>query len=203
MNYAKLAFTEAIKKLQQAYGSRSNYEKMERFSDQEGLSPRETKLIEGRNSFYMASHGANDFPYIQHRGGPTGFLKVLNSQTLGFLDFSGNKQYITVGNAQTNNKVALILVDYPARARLKIYAELEVLSLEENPELTARLSLPDYKHRPERVILLHIKAFDWNCPQHLTPRFTQEEIEKAFAPQFEYIQYLEAEVKRLRDNQKN
>ncbi len=155
-------------------------------------------LIERRNSFYLASYGANDFPYIQHRGGPKGFLKVLDSQTLGFLDFTGNKQYISVGNAQTHNKVALILVDYPARARLKIYVEMEILSLEGNAKLKRKLELDDYKYKPERIILFHIKAFDWNCPQHITPRFTQEEIEKAFAPQNEYIKSLEEEVKRLR-----
>jgi len=198
MNYAKLAFTDAIKKLQEQNGSRNNYEKMEKYSSTEGLTPRETSIIEKRDSFYMASFGENGFPYIQHRGGPKGFLKVLDSQTLAFLDFSGNMQYISVGNVKTNNKVSLILVDYPGKSRLKIYAEAEVLSLKENPDMEKKLKLDGYKYRPERIMVFHIKAFDWNCPQHITPRYTVDEIEKAFAPQLNYIETLEQEVKSLK-----
>ena len=164
MNYPKLAFTDTIKKLQTKFGSRSSYERMEQYVSFDGLTPREMQLIAERDSFYTASIGENAYPYIQHRGGPKGFLKVLDDKTLGFLDFSGNKQYITVGNVQQNNKVSLILVDYPTRTRLKVYAEVEVKSLDEDPALTERLSLPDYKHKPERIILYHIRAYDWNCP---------------------------------------
>lgn len=185
MNYPKLAFSDAIKKLQVLNGSRSSYERMEKFSSKEGLTPNEINLIEGRDSFYMASFGENGFPYIQHRGGPKGFLKVLDPQTLAFLDFTGNKQYISVGNVQTNNKASLILVDYPRKARLKIYAETEILSLEGNPELLEKLELENYKYRPERIIVFNIKAFDWNCPQHITPRYTAEEIEAVFDSQKE------------------
>ena len=181
MNYAKLAFTEAIKKLQSEKGSRSNYERMERYTSTEGLTPNEISLIEGQNHFYMASFGENGFPYIQHRGGPKGFLKALDAQTLAFLDFKGNMQYISVGNVQTNNKVSLILVDYPRKARLKIYAEAEVLPLSENQALVEKLKLEGYKYRPERILVFHIKAFDWNCPQHITPRYTVEEVEQVLA----------------------
>ena len=198
MNYAKLAFTDAIKKLQEQNGSRTSYDKMERYSSTDGLTANEIKLIEARDSFYMASFGENGFPYIQHRGGPKGFLKVLDPQTLAFLDFSGNKQYISVGNVKTNNKVSLILVDYPAKSRLKVYAEAEVLSLKENPDLEIKLNLEGYKYRPERIMVFHIKAFDWNCPQHITPRYTAEEIEQVFAPQLSYIETLEQEVKSLK-----
>ena len=183
MNYANLAFTDAIKKLQEEKGSRSNYERMEKYSSKEGLTPNEIGMIQGQNSFYMASFGENDFPYIQHRGGPKGFLKVLNNKTLAFLDFSGNMQYISVGNVKTNNKVSLILVDYPRKARLKIYAETEVLSLEDNSEMLEKLKLEDYKYRPERIMVFNIKAFDWNCPQHITPRYTTEEVEEILASQ--------------------
>ena len=183
MNYAKLAFTDAVKKMQVQTGSRSAYERMEKYSSTEGLTLNETGLIEGRDSFYMASIGANDFPYIQHRGGPKGFLKVLDPHTLAFLDFSGNKQYISVGNIKTNNKVSLILVDYPRKARLKIFAEAEVLSLKENPEMMEKLKLDEYQYNPERVMVFHVKAFDWNCAQHITPRYTEKEIEQAFVPQ--------------------
>lgn len=183
MNYPKLAFTDAIKNLQTQNGSRNSYERMERFSSKEGLTPNEIGMIETRDSFYVASFGENGFPYIQHRGGPKGFLKVLNPQTLAFLDFSGNKQYISVGNVQTNNKVSLILVDYPRKARLKIYAEAAVHSLQDNQELMEKLKLEDYKYRPERIIVFQVKAFDWNCPQHITPRYTAEEIEVIFDSQ--------------------
>jgi predicted pyridoxine 5'-phosphate oxidase superfamily flavin-nucleotide-binding protein len=128
----------------------------------------------------MASLGENGFPYIQHRGGPKGFVKVLNEKTLGVLDFRGNKQYISVGNIQSNNKVSLIMVDYPMKARLKLYAEAEVVALKDDPELFNQLKLNDYKYVPERIFLYHIQAYDWNCPQHITPRFTVEEIERAF-----------------------
>ena len=181
MNYAKLAFTDAVKKLQAQYGSRKNYEKMEQYSSHQGLTLREINMIETRDSFYLATIGANGFPYIQHRGGPSGFLKVLDPQTLAFLDFSGNKQYITIGNLQTNNKAALILVDYPKQLRLKLYDEAEVLPLSERPGLVQKLKLAGYNYRSERVVIFHLKAFDWNCPQHITPRYTVEEIEQAFA----------------------
>jgi predicted pyridoxine 5'-phosphate oxidase superfamily flavin-nucleotide-binding protein len=183
MNYANLAFTDAIKKLQEDNGSRSSYERMEKYTSKEGLTPNEVGMIQGQNSFYMASFGENDFPYIQHRGGPKGFLKVLDNKTLAFLDFSGNRQYISVGNVKTNNKVSLILVDYPRKARLKIYAETEVLSLAEHPEMLEKLKLEDYKYRPERIMVFHLKAYDWNCPQHITPRYTAEEVEEILASQ--------------------
>jgi predicted pyridoxine 5'-phosphate oxidase superfamily flavin-nucleotide-binding protein len=183
MNYAKLAFTDAVKKLQEQKGSRANYERMERFTSKEGLTPNEINMIEAMDHFYMASIGENDFPYIQHRGGPKGFLKVLNPQKLAFLDFSGNMQYISVGNVETNNKVSLILVDYTKKARLKIYAESEVLSLQENPDMAEKLELEGYKYNPERIMVFHIKAFDWNCPQHITPRYTETEIEEILGSQ--------------------
>ena len=183
MNYANLAFTDAVKKLQEQKGSRANYERMEKFTSKEGLTENEIGMIEEMDHFYMASFGENEFPYIQHRGGPKGFLKVLNPQKLAFLDFSGNMQYISVGNVKTNNNVSLILVDYTRKARLKIYAEAEVLSLDENPELAEKLELEGYKYRPERIMVFHIKAFDWNCPQHITPRYTEAEIEEVLATQ--------------------
>src|SRR3990172_13147166 len=131
-NFAEIAFTDAVKALQEKYGSRNNYEQMEKLNIIDGFSTNEISFIGARDSFYLASLGANDFPYIQHRGGPKGFLKVLDTKHLGFIDFKGNKQYISVGNITTNNNVALIMVDYPARARLKVYAKAEILELKEN-----------------------------------------------------------------------
>lgn len=178
MNYAKIAFTPEIKRLQEEKGSRKSYERMETNLYPDDLSYREVGFIKERDSFYVASYGENGFPYIQHRGGPKGFLKILDVKTLGFLDFRGNQQYITTGNVKTHNKVSLILVDYPNRARLKIYAEAEVVSLTSKPELLKQLELENYKYHAERIFLFHIKAYDWNCPQHITPRYTMEEISK-------------------------
>jgi predicted pyridoxine 5'-phosphate oxidase superfamily flavin-nucleotide-binding protein len=196
-NFHQIAFTDAVKALQTERGSRSSYERMEKFNVVDGLSENEMGFIENRDSFYLASFGGNHFPYIQHRGGPKGFLKVLDKYRIGFIDFSGNKQYITVGNLATNNNVALIMVDYPSQSRLKIYAKAEILELKGNPELLASLDLDDYKFRAERMMVFHIEAYDWNCPQHITPRYTAEEIQIALQPQQDYIAKLEEENKRL------
>jgi len=164
----------------------------------DGLTESEVDFISVRDSFYMASIGENGFPYIQHRGGPKGFVKIIDANTIGFIDFSGNKQYITVGNLATYNKVALIMMDYTAKARLKIYAKAEVIELKDRPDLFKLLNLEDYSFKPERMMLLHVEAFDWNCPQHIMPRYTTEEIEEAFASQREYIKKLEQEIKELK-----
>ena len=154
---------------------------MERDIYVDGLTENEIDFIAQRDSFYMASIGENNFPYIQHRGGPKGFLKVLDAKRIGFIDFRGNMQYISVGNIATNNNVALIMVDYPARTRLKILAKAEIVELKDDPSLYDLLDLDDYKFKPERMMIFNIEAYDWNCPQHITPRYTVEEIEEAFA----------------------
>jgi predicted pyridoxine 5'-phosphate oxidase superfamily flavin-nucleotide-binding protein len=199
MNYPQLAFTDAIKELQEDYGSRSAYERAEKYQVVDGLTDNEVQFIGDRDSFYMASYGENGYPYIQHRGGPAGFVKVINKHTIGFVDFTGNKQYISVGNIATQPQVALIMVSYPHRARLKIYADARIVEREQDKALFNLLDPVDYKHRPERMILFDIKAYDWNCPQHITPRYTVDEITEAFAPQRERIQQLEEEVKMLRE----
>ncbi|POY41326.1 pyridoxamine 5'-phosphate oxidase [Flavobacterium alvei] len=201
-NFAEIAFSDAVKKLQEEHGSRKGYERMEKFNVIDGLSENEMGFIANRDSFYLASIGEKNYPYIQHRGGPKGFLKVLDKDTIGFIDFSGNKQYISVGNFATNNNAALILVDYPARARLKIFAKAEIAELKDNPQLLAKLDLGEYEFRPERIILFHIEAFDWNCPQHIKPRFTVEEIQIAFEPKFQYISKLEEEIESLKNKLK-
>ena len=199
MNYAKLAFSDASKLLQEEFGSRHNYERVEKYNVTEGLSENEIGYIEKQDHFYMASIGENGFPYVQHRGGPVGFVKVLDNKTLGFVDFTGNMQYITVGNIKANPNVALIMISYPHKARLKIYAKAKIVQLNENPELFEKIDPTDYKHRSERMIVLEIQAYDWNCRQHITPRYTTEEIEQAFLPQKEYILDLEDENKRLKN----
>jgi uncharacterized protein len=197
-NFASLAFTEEVKSLQVKHGSRTSYERMEERNVVDGLTENEVDFIRHRDSFYMASIGENGFPYIQHRGGPKGFIKVMDANAIGFVDFSGNKQYITVGNLATNKNVSLFMMDYPARARLKLYARAEIVELSARPDLLKALSVADYQAKPERMMLLHVEAYDWNCPQHITPRYTEEEIEEALTPQRAYIQKLEQELKELK-----
>lgn len=199
MNYSSLAFTNVIKSIQDKLGSRETYERVEKMSYVDGLTPIEAEFISQLDSFYMATFGENGYPYIQHRGGPKGFIKVIDPQTIGIVDFSGNRQYISVGNITINPKVSLILVSYPLRARLKMYAEAEIVEIKDRPDLFDLLKPVDYKFRPERLLLFHIKAYDWNCPQHITPKYTQEEIEELIQPQKAYIRQLEEEVKALRE----
>jgi uncharacterized protein len=197
MNYAQLAFTDAIKKMQEETGSRSSYDRMEKMSVVDGLTENEVHFIGDRDSFYMSSFGENEYPYIQHRGGPAGFIKVIDHKTIGIVDFSGNRQYISTGNISKNENVALIMVSYPQRARLKIYAKAKIVELKDNEALYDLLKPEDYKFRPERMMVFEIQAYDWNCPQHITPRYTSEEIEQALLPQKKYIENLENKVKEL------
>lgn len=197
-NFAEIAFSPASKTIQAQMGSREAYERMEKNSQFEGLTEREMKFIASRDSFYMATVGENDYPYIQHRGGPKGFLKVFDSQRIGFLDFKGNMQYVSVGNLMTNEKVSLFLMDYPTKTRLKIYAKTELVDLNEDDGLYDFLSLKNYSARPERMMIFHIEAFDWNCPQHITTRYTLPEIEEMAKKQREYISKLEAEINTLK-----
>lgn len=198
MNYSALAFSDGIRAIQERMGSRNTYERVQKMSFVDGLTAVETGFIADMDSFYMASSGENEYPYIQHRGGPKGFIRVIDAQTIGIVDFSGNRQYISVGNITNNPKVSLILVSYPLRARLKIYAEAEIVSISDNPELFDLLKPEDYKFRPERMLVFHIKAYDWNCPQHITPRYSPADIEKITNFQDVYIQRLEQEIEMLR-----
>ena len=201
LNFAEIAFTDAVKEMQEKHGGRRAYERMEKLNIVDGLSINEIEFIRNQDSFFMASFGASDFPYIQHRGGPKGFLKVLDPKRIAFIDFTGNKQYISIGNLVTNNNVALIMVDYPSRTRLKIYAKAEIIELKDNMELYDLLLQGDYIFKAERMMLFNIEAFDWNCPQHITPRYTVEDIESALAPQREYIAKLESELKKLKGHE--
>jgi predicted pyridoxine 5'-phosphate oxidase superfamily flavin-nucleotide-binding protein len=150
--------------------------------------------LAGRDSFYIASVGENGWPYVQHRGGPKGFLKVLDEKTLGFADFRGNRQYISVGNLNADGRVSLFVMDYPKRARLKLWAWARVVHADEYPALLARVELPGYKARVERGIVLTVAAIEWNCPQHITPRYSQEEVERLIAPVIEENRLLQARL---------
>lgn len=198
MNYHELAFSDASKRFQERYGSRASYARMETYKNTDGLTDDEIRFISHQDNFYMATVGQNGFPYIQFRGGPKGFLKVIDNHTLAFIDFGGNKQYISIGNLATNNKAALFLLDQAAKTRLKIYAEAKVVEIKDNPELFAKLDLPDYQFKPERIMVLNVQAYDWNCPQHITERYTLEEIQEEFLAQHEYINHLRAENESLK-----
>ena len=201
--FGQIMFTEAVKKIQERYGSRRQYERMaEAGASHEELGASEAEFIQARDSFYMASAGENGWPYLQHRGGPKGFLKVIDGRTLAFADFGGNKQYVSVGNITTNNKVSLFLIDYPHQARLKILGHAEILDPEQDAALSKSVELPEYKAKVERIIRIHVDAFDWNCPQHITPRFTEEELQEAVQPLVKQIAELKAENTWLRQGVK-
>ena len=193
--FADIAFTDSVKQAQNRYGSRKSYAGFE--SDgghRDRLSENEIAFLAERDSFYMGSVGENGWPYVQHRGGPKGFLKVLDETTIGFADFRGNRQYISVGNLNADGRVSLFLMDYPNRQRLKLWARARVVHPDEDPKLVARLELPGYKARIERGIIMAVEAVDWNCPQHITPRFTEAEIERLVAPLIEENRALQAQL---------
>ncbi|MES2274605.1 MAG: pyridoxamine 5'-phosphate oxidase family protein [Bacteroidota bacterium] len=198
MNYSAIAFTDEVKSLQEKYGSRASYARMQEHRYTDGFTESEVDFIAQQDNFYMATISESGFPYIQFRGGPKGFLKVLNQDTLGFIDFSGNKQYISAGNIATHNKVSLFLLNQAARERLKIFAEAEILPIDENPELYKQLDLEGYSFKPERIIILKVKGYDWNCPQHITPRYTLDEIKEQFEAQHDYINKLRKENAELK-----
>lgn len=176
-NFMKHAFTDSVKNFQEVYGTRHSYKKMEeRSGDHYVLTRREKAFIQNRDSFYMASASENGWSYVQFRGGPKGFLKVLDDTTLGFADFRGNGQYISAGNLNATKKTVLFLIDYPKNNRLKIWAEAEVLHAADNAGLLGKVELPDYEATIERVFIFRVRALDWNCPQHITARYTAEEI---------------------------
>jgi predicted pyridoxine 5'-phosphate oxidase superfamily flavin-nucleotide-binding protein len=198
--FGSLVFTPVIKALQERYGSRKQYAKREASSfSQDGLGPLEIDFLAECDSFYMASVGATGWPYVQHRGGPKGFLKVIDEHTIAFADFRGNKQFISTGNLMTDDRVALILVDYPRQARLKILGHVKILEGTEAKEWIARLQEPEYDAVVERVFMIRVDAFDWNCQQHITPRFTEEQIREVLHPIEERMHALEKENQRLQD----
>ena len=198
--FAELAFTPLVKKQQIEHGSRHLYERVERSSDLgDRLGPDEQDFIQGRDGFYMASVTESGWPYVQYRGGHEGFIHVLDERTIGFADLRGNKQYISVGNLEHDGRVALFFMDYPRQARLKILGRAKVYEgTEEAQKLIAQLRVPAEKTPPERAFVIHVEAFDWNCQQHITPRYTQEELTRILEPMRQRMEALEAENKRLK-----
>ncbi len=192
-----IAFTPAVKAAQEQRGSREAYAKMEaRGGWQNKVTPDLAEFIAARDSLYLATAGADGQPYIQHRGGPKGFLRVLDEHTLAFADFSGNRQYISMGNLEENPKGFIFLMDYPNRRRIKLWGELEVV--ENNSELLEQLADPEYKGKPERAFVFHLVAWDVNCPQHITRRFSEEDIGPRMRELRERVAELETELRDLR-----
>ena len=176
-NFTQFAFTDSVKAVQEEFGSRPSYERMEASGDRYVLTPKEIQFIESRDSFYLGTVGQNGWPYVQFRGGPKGFLQVIDDTHLGMPDFRGNRQYISTGNLSSNSKASLFLIDYPTQQRLKIWAHAEILNLADSPDLESQLKLDSYPAQVERLYRFRVMAYDWNCPQHITPRYTAEEIE--------------------------
>jgi predicted pyridoxine 5'-phosphate oxidase superfamily flavin-nucleotide-binding protein len=196
--YLDLASTPSVKAAQAANGSAAIWADIEGRRESNRLTEAEIGFIAARDSFYLATVSEDGWPYVQHRGGPPGFLRVLDDTTLAFADFRGNRQYISLGNLGANDRASLFLMDYPHRRRLKIFARIEARELADDPELAAKLMTPGYRGRPERAFLVHVEAFDWNCPQHITPRFTEAELDGILEPVRQRIEALEADNATLR-----
>jgi predicted pyridoxine 5'-phosphate oxidase superfamily flavin-nucleotide-binding protein len=175
-SFADIAFTPAVRAFQARMGSREHYAALDGMEARGvALSGHEAEFIAARDGFYQATVGESGWPYVQFRGGPPGFLKVLDAETIGYADFRGNVQYISAGNLAGDGRVALILMDYAQRRRLKIWGRARLIDAHDDEALIARLEVPSYRARIERAVIIAIEAYDWNCPQHITPRFTAAE----------------------------
>jgi uncharacterized protein len=196
--FLDIAITPAVRAAQAEVGADRLWRNFKGHREFDRFTDNEIAFIAGRDSFYMASVSETGWPYVQHRGGPRGFLKVIDDRTLAFADYRGNRQYISTGNFAANERGCLFLMDYPNRTRLKIYVHVDRLALDADPALTERVTDAAYKAKLERVFRLRLEAFDWNCPQHITPRFTEDEIAEAVRPLRERLAQLEAENASLR-----
>ena len=197
--YFDIAYTPSVKAAQVANGSGDFWADFKGRKENDRITAAEAEFIATRDSFYMASVSQTGWPYVQHRGGPPGFVRVIDDRTLAFPDFRGNRQYISLGNLAADGRAALILMDYPNRRRLKMHGRIETKDLSTAPEIAAQLELPGYKAKVERAFLVRVEAFDWNCSQHITPRFSGTELERALTPAGARLAQLEAENRALRD----
>jgi len=199
--FAEIAFTSTVRQVQEQLGSRSSYARVEASEAVRThvLGPSEAGFIGERDSVYMANVSETGWPYIQHRGGPKGFVRVLDEKTIGFADYRGNRQYVSVGNLMTNDRVALFFMDYPNRTRLKLLGRAKLIDASDTATLE-RLDVPGYRARIERGFLISVEAFDWNCPQHITQRYTLADVEQATAALRQRIGELETELTRIGAN---
>ena len=190
--FLDIASTPAVRAAHEANGSGEYWANFHGDRASDRFTPAEAAFVAERDSLYMATVSESGWPYVQHRGGPPGFIRVLDERTLAIPDFRGNRQYISTGNLATDDRAALILMDYPHRRRLKLYAHVEA------KDLADELALPGYRAKVERGLIIHLAAFDWNCPQHIVPRFSEAELEPALQPFRARLEALEEENKALR-----
>lgn len=183
MGFSSIVYTRSVRAAQTRYGSRAANAVSELMPSPGHLVTEPLRqFLQQTDTFFMASVGETGWPYVQHRGGPKGFLKVLDRSTLGFADFAGNRQYISTGNLTHEHKVALILMDFARQRRVKILGRVSVVHQQSHPELMLKLAMPNHSARIERGFVIDLEAFDFNCPQHIVPRFTQEEIAIHYGP---------------------
>lgn len=203
-NYVHTLFTDAARAMQEVDGSRPAYARMEEGADgtPDAIGPKEEEFIAARDSFYIASVTDKGWPYVQHRGGPAGFLRVLSGNRLGFADYRGNRQHVSTTNLMAEPRVSLFLMDYPNRRRLKLLGMARIVTADEDPAIVASLMPDGHKAVPERAYIIDVIGFDWNCPQHITPRFTEAEIAAAIQPLNAELNQLRAEVESLRAQHK-
>ncbi len=196
--FLDIAVTPSVQAVQSKMGAEHIWQDFKGHRDFDRFTEDEAAFIAGRDSFYIATVSETGWPYVQHRGGAQGFLKLVDDRTLAFADYRGNRQYISTGNLAINDRACLFLMDYAHRARLKVYVHVETLALDDDPALTELVTVPGYRAKLERIFRLRLEAFDWNCPQHITPRFTEQEVTKAVRPLRDRLAQLETENAELR-----
>ena len=196
--FLNIAVTPSVQAVQAKMGADHIWQDFKGHREFDRFTENEAAFIAERDSFYMATVSETGWPYVQHRGGPRGFLKLLDDRTLAFADYRGNRQYISTGNLAADGRACLFLMDYTRRARLKIYAHVETLGPDKDSALTTLVCVPGYKAKLERIFRLRLANFDWNCPQHITPRFTGEAISEAVLPLRNQLAQLETENAELR-----
>ncbi|RYX88277.1 MAG: pyridoxamine 5-phosphate oxidase [Comamonadaceae bacterium] len=196
--FLDIAITPSVKSAQATMGADRLWDGFTGHREFDRFTVNEAGFISERDSFYMASVSETGWPYVQHRGGPRGFLKMIDDRTLAFADYRGNRQYISTGNLAADDRACLFLMDYAGRARLKIYAHVEAVALDADAALTDAVTVPGYKGRPERIFRVRLESFDWNCPQHITPRFTEQEVTQATGALRERLEAQQSEIAELR-----
>ena len=196
--FMNIALTPRVRAAQATMGADHLWQDFKGHREFDRFTHNEAAFIAERDSFYMASVSETGWPYVQHRGGPRGFLKMVDDRTLAFADYRGNRQYISTGNLAADDRACLFLMDYAGRARLKVYARVEQVALDADVALTDLVTVPGYKAKIERIFRIRLESFDWNCPQHITPRFTEDEVNEAVRPLRDRLGALEAEIAGLR-----
>ena len=196
--FMNIALTPSVRAAQATMGADHLWQDFKGHREFDRFTHNEAAFIAERDSFYMASVSETGWPYVQHRGGPRGFLKMVDDRTLAFADYRGNRQYISTGNLAADDRACLFLMDYAGRARLKVYVRVEQVALDADAALTDLVTVPGYKAKIERIFRIRLESFDWNCPQHITPRFTEDEVNEAMRPLRDRLGALEAEIAGLR-----